>query len=86
VDGYNLLHSVADTPDLYLADAARLLTIGRNGRDYVIAGQGPKVVYPLCVVEGDDLLPTGSLGAAEGLGVMVVTDMASAHGSMRAIS
>jgi hypothetical protein len=30
-------------------------------------------------------LPTGSLGAAEGLGVMVVTDMAP-HGSMGAIS
>jgi Ca2+-binding RTX toxin-like protein len=77
VDGYNLLHSVADTPDLYLADAARLLTIGRNGRDYVIVASQSESGVSAFVVEGDDLLPTGSLGAAEGLGVMVVTDMVS---------
>jgi hypothetical protein len=45
-------HSVADTPDIYLADAARLLTIGRNGQ-LRHRGQPGESGVSAFVVEGD---------------------------------
>jgi Ca2+-binding RTX toxin-like protein len=78
-NGYSLFASVSDTADIYADDVIRLLSIERGGQSYVItAGQGDSGVSAFAAT-GNGLEPTGSLGAAEGLGVMVPTDMASAR-------
>jgi Ca2+-binding RTX toxin-like protein len=77
--GYGLSGSVADTPDVYADGIVRLQSIERAGQEYLItAGQGDRGATAFLSTE-TTLVATGSLGEAEGLGVMVPTDLATAR-------
>jgi Ca2+-binding RTX toxin-like protein len=78
-DALTLSQTIADTPDIYADAVVRLSSIDRDGQSYVIAaGQGESGATAF-LDTGTGLAPTGSLGANEGLGVMIPTDMATAR-------
>jgi Ca2+-binding RTX toxin-like protein len=74
---YALAQTVQDSAEIYADTILRIETVDRNDRSYVIvAGQADGGVTAF-LDDGSDLTVTGRLGAEEGLGVMVPTDMAT---------
>jgi Ca2+-binding RTX toxin-like protein len=77
--GYAPAETVTDAPVVYAEDIVRLLSIDRDGQRYVVtASQSENGVSAFSDTE-TGLAATGRLGADDGLGVMVPTDMASAQ-------
>ena len=77
--GYALSQTVVDAPGYHAQDVVRLLSVDRDGQRYVVTASRSENGVSAFADTETGLAATGSLGADDGLGVMVPTDMASAE-------